>query len=606
LTPTKNTWACDIEADGLLEDATRIWCVCVKNVVTGEEKEFTDAEAFRNWLDVDAVLVGHNFIAYDLVMLNRFWDTGIGISRVVDTFVLSQLYNPVLKGGHSLESWGVRLKFPKGEFNEWSKFSEEMVEYCRRDTALTARLYNKLSNRMVAVGFSELGCNIEHLSWNIIQNKQRKHGFPFDKQKAELLLADLLKRKKELEDEIYKLWPPRLGVVKSFKRRRLSDGSDSAQYLRHKAQYLQLKDRDDGGYDALDFTPFNLGSPKQRIEKLLELGWEPSKFTPKGSPQVDEDSLLLFAESSGKKEVKALAKWLVVSSRSGMIRTWLDAYDEKTHAIHGKLFIASTLRYRHSNPNSANIPAVRVDKDKNVKYGEEGTWAYECRSLFTCGNGDKYRLVGIDAKGLQLRILANYAYSDQFVARVLDGDPHTNNVELLGLANKAAAKKFIYTLIMSGGGGRLAADQAQFGTKLTASDGHRLKKKMIASIPGFQDLIDRLQDELRRTGRITLCDGTPILVPSDHMVIPYLLQGEESRIMKQAMIWIDEGIRRSGIEAYKVADVHDEGQYVVIKEQAQEFVNLALAVFPRVGEYFNYKVPIEGDAKIGTTWAECH
>jgi hypothetical protein len=64
-----------------------------------------------------------------------------------------------------------------------------------------------------------------------------------------------------------------------------------------------------------------------------------------------------------------------------MISTWMDAYRPETKAIHGSIFIASTLRYRHSHPNSANIPAVRLKKDENdvdqILYGEEG--AYDLR-----------------------------------------------------------------------------------------------------------------------------------------------------------------------------------------------------------------------------------
>jgi hypothetical protein len=62
----------------------------------------------------------------------------------------------------------------------------------------------------------------------------------------------------------------------------------------------------------------------------------------------------------------------------------------------------------------------------------------------------------------------------------------------------------------------------------TSKEGEAIRARMIATIPGFQELIDRLQNELLKTSRIRLCDGTPILVPSPHMVIPYLLQGDES------------------------------------------------------------------------------
>lgn len=606
LTPDENYWACDIEADGLLKDATKIHCVCVENIVTGEQHAFTDDVSFRTWYNPSFIMVGHNFIAYDAVMLNRFWKMGIKVSQIVDTFVLSQLYNPTYVGGHSLSAWGNRLKFPKLEHNDFSTFTPQMLGYCRNDTALTGRLYRKLSERMVAVGFTEEGCGIEHLSWNIIQNKQRRHGFPFDVKKAEELYATLIHRKQELENEIYKVFPPQYTRVASFARGYKQDGTRTRNFQRHVQQYPELRDRPDGGYDAYDWVYFNLGSPAQRIEKLLEHGWTPSSFTDKGNPKVDEESLLEFAQKSGIPEITAIAKWLVVASRANMVKTWLDSVNPKTGCIHGDLFIASTLRYRHSSPNSANIPAVKHDENKNILYREAGTWAYECRSLWTCGDPDNYRLVGVDAKGIQIRILLNYAYSQEAVDLYLHGDPHVNNAELLGLANKPAAKKFFYTLIMGGAGKRLAADQAQFGTKLTAKQGAEMKAQMIATIPGFKELIKRLEKELEQTGRISLCDGTPILVPSPHMVIPYLLQGIESRIMKKVLIEIDKLIRRNKWDIKQVAFVHDELQFVVTKELVNIFIEKVLTIFEDTGRYFDFKLPIEGDAQVGSTWAEAH
>lgn len=629
LTPTENHWALDIEADGLLNEATRIWCATSINCVTKERAEFTDKESFLAWRKErpDAIFVGHNFIAYDAPMLNKHWEAGIKVSQIVDTFVLSQLYNPSypkpkglkgMKGPHSLEAWGIRLRYPKGDFEDFSRFSPEMLLYCRRDTNLAALLFIKLSERMRNVGFSETGAWIEHLAWNIIQNKQRKNGFPFNKEKAELLYAEIRHREEELKDEIYKLWPPRLEIVGEYGLRRKQDGTDSLQYLRHRSKFLKIEDVEPNGYVCYDYVSFNLGSPAQRIEKLLELGWEPVNRTKKGNPKVDEDELLAFAEQSGKKEVAALAKWIVFNSRANMVRTWLDAYDERTRAIHGRLFIASTLRYRHSNPNSANIPAVRHKKTpdgEEILYGEEGTWAYECRDLFWCDDPEEFVLVGIDGTGIQNRCLIHGLIKTVGEERVADfrdlslrGDIHKHNIEVLGLAHKAAAKKFYYTLMMGGAGARLAADQAQFGTHMTAAEGAAKKEMLIKSMPGFGELIKSLTDELSETGRIRLCDETPILVPSPHMVIPYLLQGDESRLMKLAMIYVDQEVRKAGMsnDVFKVADIHDEWQYRVRKTVVDKFIELALPCFNRAGEFLNYNIPIDGDAKKGQTWAETH
>lgn len=634
LTPTINHWACDIEADELLEKATTIFCVCVVNVLTKVELTFTDKSSFLEWRksQPEAIFVGHNFLAYDAPMLNRHWDARIPVTKVVDTFVLSQVFNPgyaappgCSKGGHSLEAWGIRLRYPKGDFHDFTVLSDTMVRYCRRDTRLAGLLFVRLTERMLSIGFTERGLEIEHLAWNIIQNKQKRHGFELNKQAAEELYVQLRDREEALKNDIYKLWPPRLEIVGTYKRGRKQDGTYSAGYLKHRGQYPVVSEvRLDGGYDVSDYVAFNLGSPDQRIEKLLELGWEPTEWNvskktkERTSPKVDEDALLTFAETSGREEVAKLAKWIVTNSRANMIRTWLDAYNPETGAIHGSLFLAGTLRYKHSKPNSANIPAVRlkkVDGEDTIQYGEDGGYSYESRDLFWCGDPAEFDLVGIDGTGIQNRCLIHSLIKTvgeeavkDFKALALEGDVHKRNIEILGLANKAAAKKFYYTLMMGGGGARLAADQVQFGTRMSDKEGDAKKRKLIKSIPGFHELIKALKDELEDTGRIKLCDGTPILVSSPHMVIPYLLQGDESRLMKQAMIYLDEEIRRDHAldMVWKVADIHDEWQYKTRTSYTQRLVDLALPCFVRAGESFDYNIAITGDAKVGKTWAETH
>ena len=620
LSATDKHWAADIEADNLLDKAKNIWCVCVEHIISKETKWFTDRDEFNAWQEEvgPVVFVGHNFLAYDAPMLNRHWGARIPASRIVDTFVLSQLYNPSFLGGHSLEKWGERLRFPKTDFNDFSRFTQEMLKYCTNDTAVTALLYRKLSERMRANRFTEDGCKLEHDAWNIIQNKQRRNGFPFNVKKAELLYAELRQYEEELKNEIYKLWPPQLLVVGEYKQSHKKDGELTAQYLRHREQYPKLEFTPNGGYRAFDWVEFNLGSPNQRISKLLELGWTPTKRTPKGSPQVDEDSLLSFAEECGQPEVGLIAKWIVANSRANMVNTWLNAVNPETGAIHGRIFIASTLRYRHSQPNSANIPAVRtkkVDGEDVVQYGIDGAWTYESRDLFDCGDQSAFDLVGIDGTGIQNRCLVHNLIKTVGAERVapfkelaLSGDVHKHNIEVLGLANKAAAKKFYYTLMMGGGGARLAMDQAQFGTVMSSREGEQKRRMMIDSIPGFGELIAKLERELEKTGRITLCDGTPILVPSPHMVIPYLLQGDESRLMKRAMHYVDQMVRaeRWHNDVFKVADIHDEWQLRTRTEITRAFVDKALPCFEKAGDSFGYLIPISGDAKIGKTWAETH
>lgn len=621
LQPSEKHFACDIETDGLLDTVTKIFCVTTCNTVTKEERSFTDCDDFSLWMseNPDAIFVGHNFLSFDAVVLNRLWRSQIPVRKIVDTFVLSQLFSPTYaapkgcrKGGHSLEAWGIRLGYPKGEFDDFTSYSPRMLQYCRRDTRLTALLFRRLTERMRAIGFTERGCEIEHRAWSIIQNQQKRNGFPFNQEKAHELYVTLRAREEELRRDIYALWPPRLEVVGTYKGRLKKDGCESAQYLRHLGQYPKLSNTDDNGYTAHDWVSFNLGSPAQRIEKLLALGWKPVKFTKKtkkgggGNPQVDEDSLLEFAETNGSPELKSLAKWIVVNSRANMIKTWMDAYDERTKAIHGSLFLASTLRYKHSGPNSANIPSVRiheVDGHDEPLLGEAGAWTYESRDLWWAGEDEDFTLVGIDAKGVQLRVLANYIDVPAFTENILSEDPHTANMKTFGLPSRRLTKTITYATLMGAGDTRISNE-----AKVSMAEAKAGKEAFFKAVPSLPGLISRLQEELSKTGRIKLCDGTPILVSSPHMVIPYLLQGDESRLMKQAMIYMDEEIRRNGLSkfVFKVADIHDEHQWRVHASKTEEFISLALPCFIRAGESFGYGIKIEGDAKIGRTWASTH
>lgn len=611
LTYDHRYWACDIEANGFRREATRVHCICVENIQTGEREHFLTAEAFNAWLkEEDRILVGHNFLAYDTPVTNRLWRSRIPVSRVIDTFVLSQMYSPTLRGGHGLDDWGIRLNNHKLEFHGFECFSQEMLEYCIQDVALTAEVYRVLCKRMKAEGFSERGVELEHMAWHIIQNKQKQNGFPFDEQKADLLYGELRAREQELKDQIYRLWPPVLQHVRTFAKSHKKDGTRTADYQRHLGQYPRLEVNEDGTYNAYDYVSFDLGSPKQRIQKLLDHGWEPVNFTEKGNPKIDEDEMLAFAETSGIPEVIALAKWCVANARANMVRNWIAAVNPETGRIHGSLFLASTGRYKHSKPNTANIPGVRHDKDDEILYGEEGTWAYECRSLWT-GGGEGWKLVGMDGKGMQARCLAHNVAkvvgieaAQEFIDELLKGDVHKKNMALYGFPNKPAAKKAYYTILMGGGEAKIAADQVQFGWDAPAT----LKRQIIAGIPGFKQLQNKLEKELSNTGRITLCDGTRLLVPSPHMVIPYLLQGDESRLMKQTMIYIDEEVRRRKYERdiLKVGDIHDEFQTRVRTGLVDSYIEFALPCFRRAGESFEYLIPIEGDANVGDNWAETH
>jgi DNA polymerase-1 len=369
---------------------------------------------------------------------------------------------------------------------------------------------------------------------------------------------------------------------------------------------------DGGGYRAYDWVEFNLGSPPQRIEKLVALGWEPvertkpSKTHPEGQPKATDHgelvpSLLRFAEEGGIEEVKLIAQWMALNGRANAIGNWIDLYNDETGCIHGNLWLASSLRYRHDKPNTANIPAVRLDKDDHPIRGRDGYYTYEARDLWTHRGGATRKLVGVDAKGIQLRVLAHYLNDEQFTAAILAKDPHSENQKRLGLASRALTKTITYATLMGAGDARIASEAG-----VSLNEAKAAKKTFFDQLPALPQLIKKLKREFQQTGRITLIDGSKVAMKSAHTVIPYLLQGDESRIMKLAMIYIAAEVKKEGLDVLKVGDIHDEHQYDIAVGDVDKFIHLCGICFARAGRFFNYNLPIECDAKVGETWAETH
>lgn len=155
----------------------------------------------------------------------------------------------------------------------------------------------------------------------------------------------------------------------------------------------------------------------------------------------------------------------------------------------------------------------------------------------------------------------------------------------------------------------LGAGDAKVGQIIggSAAEGKQTKARFISNFPGLGNLLDDLDRQIQRTGRIVLCDGTPIVVRSPHTRLGYLLQGDENRLMKKAAILSQREIRRRALDVLKVGDIHDEWQNDAFRKHADEFAfEVCPHAFAESGKYFNYRVPIECDARIGLTWAETH
>ena len=164
-------FSCDIETDGI--EATKVWCIAVQDVYSEETKiwypeegwDINDNGTFQDWLDSDDVhtVVFHNGIAFDVPVLEELLNIDFRNVTLEDTLIMSQLDSPRREGGHSLANWGEYLGYPKGEHEDWSKLSTEMIDYCFRDVEITTKVFKILRQKGLSRDALDLELSLIHI-----------------------------------------------------------------------------------------------------------------------------------------------------------------------------------------------------------------------------------------------------------------------------------------------------------------------------------------------------------------------------------------------------------------------------------------------------------
>ena len=570
----------DIETDDL--KATKIHCIVAQDVDTKEIYKFppNKLEEGYNLLQSADKLIGHNIIGFDIPMVEKFGDVKL-THKIVDTLVLSRLFNPMREGGHSLESWGYRLKLPKIEFEEYTQYSNDMLDYCTRDVQLNTLVLEKLKRE--SKGFSQQSVALEQEVARILK-QQETDGFLFDDKKAELLLAELREKMNIIEDEVHEVFKPKLIDLKEVNPKLKQDGTLSKQGLTDEEYQERKPTSCTRPFMRRKLQDFNLGSRKQIGEYLIEFGWKPKKFTPTGQPIVDEKTL---ANIKKIPEARLIAKFLLLQKRIAQIDSWFEA-QQKDKRVHGFVIPNGTItgRMAHRNPNMAQVPSIR------------SPFGNECRSCWIVPKG--YKLIGIDASSLELRMLAHYMNDEEFTNEIINGDIHTFNQKLAGLESRDQAKTFIFALIYGAGDRKLGSVVGG-----SATEGRRLRQHFFDNKPSFKTLGDKVRRASTKKYLKGL-DGRKIFIRHPHASLNTLLQGGGSIVMKRALAILDSLLSLQSLDAKFVANIHDEWQ-MEVREDITDFVGqLAVDCIKTAGNYYNLRCPMDGEYKVGRNWSETH
>jgi DNA polymerase I-like protein with 3'-5' exonuclease and polymerase domains len=559
--------------------------LCVtQDIDTGETITWSNPSGLTAYLEKASQLIAFNGLSFDFPILNRLWKTKIGLKKAYDPLVVSRLLEPTRDGGHSLASWGETLKLQKIEYErvwEWlnnrrqeykgecydNPHMDLLEHYCQRDVDVLVRVFKHLELEIDSKEFSRDSVHLEHQVAAII-NKQEKNGFKLDTIHATCLLAELKGKMSAINDKMQDLYPP-------YEVERISEKTGKV-----------LKP---------EVVVFNPASRQQIAEKLIGLGWKPKKFTeptanyPQGQAIVDEAVLM----SLKYPIAQLIAEYMMLGKRIAQIESWLEVVGADGR-VHGRVITngAVTGRATHMKPNMAQIP------NSGSPYGPE------CRQCWTVEEGNV--LVGADASGLELRMLAHYMKDEAYVKTVCEGsskdgtDIHTINQKAAGLQTRDQAKTFIYSWMYGAGPSKVGSIVGG-----SAKDGQKLIDAFLKGTPALKRLRDKVAVYASK-GYVPGLDGRKIWVRSEHAALNSLLQGAGAIVMKKALVLFDQTVRKNKWEVKLVAWVHDEAQIECRPEIADLVGKAFVDAIKDAGLAYNLRCPLSGEYSVGANWRETH
>jgi DNA polymerase I-like protein with 3'-5' exonuclease and polymerase domains len=557
-----------------------IWLCVTKHSTTGEIRHWREADSLQQYLDGEQV-VGHNIIGFDAPILKKVWGVGIPDNTLMDTLVMSRLYKPdidivIPEQGkaptpHSLEAWGYRLGSHKIGFTDFDGgWTQEMATYCEQDVLLLEKLYSHLTTVLVKEEFSLQSIKLEH-AVALICRGMEDNGFMLDMPKAMVLNATLSGRMSDIEESMQQVFPP---IVEQ----RVSEKTGK-----------QLKDK---------VTIFNPGSRQQIAERLAGLGVVFTKKTDKGNVIVDEAVL----EKIDLPEAKLVSEYLMIQKRVAQVSSWLELVGDDGR-VHGRVTTngAVTGRATHSSPNMAQVPAVG------------SPFGAECREMWRVPVG--YKQVGVDLSGIELRCLGHYLRDQEWIDELLKGDIHWFNAQSFGLVDKGTvkddnnpehkkARNVTKTLTY---GVLYGAGAAKAGSIVggNSSKGKKLIDSFINNTPGLSALKKKIS-RLMAKGHLPALDGRRVWVRSEHAALNTLLQSAGAIVAKQWLIESTKLLQEKGIDAKLLAFVHDETQWEVKEDQAEEAARLIEQAATKAGEALGFRCPVNAEGKVGDNWKQTH
>lgn len=652
----------DIETNRLIKP-DKIWCIVCKDVDTGQFYIFRnvteDGEEKRKFLEFAKGVdhwIGHNLLGFDYPVLQRLLDFQLDYTpgeitlRATDTLLVSKLVDYSREEGHSIEAYGVQFGYQKIKFSDFSKWSQELEDYCVRDVEICTRVYNYYLHVINGDQWHN-SLLLEHTFQGVV-NQLHDTGFAFNSSSALKLLGKVEEELEELDTKIEVAFPPKLNLIREITPKATKFGTIALNTI-PKNLRSDIVDMTVGApFSYCVWKEFNPSSHKQLIEVLSKSGWRPVDKTQTHIDTKRErdqlsrkrkkeagldirislcDNKLQSLERYGWKinennlsslppnapaPARLLAKRILLESRRRTLTEWLGLVEEDGR-IHGQFqgIGAWTHRMSHQKPNTANIPNEFKEDGSKKLLGKE------MRALWCAPK--KRLLVGVDAEGIQLRLFAHYIEDEEFTNALTNGkkadktDPHSFNQKVIGdiCKTRKAAKRFIFAMLLGGGLDKLAQI-----LECTRDQAQEALDRILQRYTGFAYLKKSVFPKDAARGYFTGLDGRRVQIPDTtesgrrHLCMSGYLQNGEAVVMKRATLkWHD---KLKEYDALLVNFVHDEWQVECPNSMdiAVPLAKMMADSLREVGEDLKLNCPLAGsywnddknDYTISTNWSLTH
>ncbi len=467
--------------------------------------------------------------------------------------------------------------------SDWSgDLSQEQLDYAAKDVELLCEMDHPLHQQIAQEGLGRAyGLECRALP---ALTAMANTGLPWDRSKLIEVEKDYEKDIENLGREFHLELDEALPEGEKLPRD--SDGS------------FNLRARTTGSVrlGTKQFAGFNIGSPKQLLEKLtLVLGetpLDPKKRTPSASRQA-------LREYAGHHTViQTYLDWKKAEKRRQMVAALLKHQDAdgRIRASYWQLG-TETGRMSCSDPNLQQCP--RDEQFRSSVIAPEG-WV----------------LIDADFSQMELRLLAAVTDDAAMSQAFIDGkDLHTVTAEALG-CDRQIAKSANFGLAYGAGAKALRQYAAGMGVQLSLERATEVRDGWLGTYTGVRAWHKKLSRQADKTQGTMASIRVPVtemrrFVPGDMNRLTVLantpIQAAGAAILKCAVGTLWQHLQGSD-EAMLCAAVHDELLCQVRDEPAvvEKWKNLVKNAMESAEAKWLGAIPAVADVNVGASWAETH